>query len=53
MSAPVLTKYGPMIYEDELPADMPQADYDAWYAESRVIDGVRMGPPYPDEVADG
>lgn len=34
-------------YEDQLPEDMPQADYDRWFAASCVVDGVRMGPRYP------
>ena len=34
-------------YEDELPDDMTDADYDAWFALSWV-DGVRIGPrPIP------
>lgn len=40
------------MYEDELPEDMPQEDYDAWYAQSWV-DGVRMGPKYPTAVEVG
>ncbi len=32
------------IYEDQLPQTLSQSDYDAWYAQSEVIDGVRMGP---------
>lgn len=34
---------GNQIYEDELPADMSDADYKAWFAASSV-DGVRVGP---------
>jgi hypothetical protein len=30
-------------HEDELPDDMTDADYDAWFALSWV-DGVRVGP---------
>lgn len=33
----------PWMYEDELPADMPQADYDWWF-ENSLVDGVRIGP---------
>ena len=33
----------PLMHEDELP-DQNDAEYDAWYAVSRVISGVRMGP---------
>lgn len=38
-----------VIPEDELPPDMPKEDYDAWYAQSWVTDGVgcRVGPVYP------
>lgn len=37
------------MHEDELPEDMPQADYDEWYKRSFVLDGVggRVGPKYP------
>jgi hypothetical protein len=31
------------MYEDELPADLPQELYDFWFTNSRV-DGVRIGP---------
>lgn len=31
-------------YEDELPVDITDAEYSAWFAKSRVIDGVRVGP---------
>lgn len=34
----------PLIYEDELPANITDADYDKWFKESNVVDGVRMGP---------
>ncbi len=33
-------------YEDDLPDDMTDKEYDDWYAESAVIDGVRMGKPF-------
>lgn len=35
-----------MMHEDELPEDMTDAEYDAWFAHSHVPDGVgcRMGP---------
>ena len=39
-------KWEGLIYEDALPEDMTDAEYDAWYAKSMVIDGVRMGPPF-------
>lgn len=37
------------MHEDDLPEDMPQADYDEWYEQSFVPDGVgcRVGPKYP------
>lgn len=35
------------IHEDQLPEDLSSEDYDAWFALSRVIDGVRMGPRFP------
>lgn len=37
------------MHEDDLPVDMPQADYDKWYARSFVPDGIgcRVGPEYP------
>jgi hypothetical protein len=31
------------MYEDQLPDDTTDAEYDAWYAQSWV-DGVRIGP---------
>ena len=30
--------------EDELPADMEDETYSAWYDLSRVVEGVRVGP---------
>jgi hypothetical protein len=43
---------GDLMHEDELPENMPQADYDKWYAQSFVPDGVgcRVGPKYPWEA---
>lgn len=32
------------IHEDQLPATMTDAEYSAWFAESHVEDGVRVGP---------
>lgn len=32
------------VYEDDLPGDITDTEYDAWYLQSCVIDGVRMGP---------
>lgn len=46
--------WGDAMYEDQLPDDMTDADYDAWFALSWV-DGVRLGPipkpihPQPNE----
>ena len=34
---------GPFIYEDELPEDISQEDYDSWYERS-FVDFVRIGP---------
>ena len=45
-----------MIHEDELPAGMTQDEYDAWYENSHVPDGVgcRMGPKLaPNDQASG
>jgi predicted amidophosphoribosyltransferase len=33
-------------YEDQLPSTMTDAQYDAWYAESWIEDGVRVGPTW-------
>jgi hypothetical protein len=32
------------VYEDELPEDFTDEEYNQWYAKSKVVDGVRMGP---------
>jgi hypothetical protein len=43
--------WGDATYEDQLPEDMTDADYDAWFALSWV-DVVRLGPvakPIPDQ----
>lgn len=32
-------------YEDDLPDDISQSEYDEWYKHSLIIDGVRMGIP--------
>jgi hypothetical protein len=34
----------PVMYEDELPRDISQEAYDAWYENSTVSRGVRIGP---------
>lgn len=36
------------VYEDDLPP-MTDKEYSAWYKQSEVIDGVRMGPN-PDRI---
>jgi hypothetical protein len=40
------------IHEDELPSNMPKEDYDKWFAQSWIPDGVgcRVGPRYPFEA---
>lgn len=40
------------IYEDALPATISKEQYDRWYRESLVLDGVRMGPPLPPPTDD-
>ena len=41
----------PYMHEDDLPADISDADYAAWYAKSWVLDGagVRVGPVFAAE----
>lgn len=34
-------------HEDELPIDITQEEYDRWFGQSEIIDGVRMGPKFP------
>lgn len=34
----------PTMYEDELPEPMSDEDYARWFANSKVVDGVRVGP---------
>jgi len=34
------------MYESELPANMPDRDYDEWYKKSFLHYGIRMGPQY-------
>ena len=36
----------PVIYEDNLP-EMTDEEYNTWFADSRIVDGVRMGPAFP------
>lgn len=33
-----------IIYEDELPVETTDEEYDERYAQSKVVDGVRVGP---------
>lgn len=37
----------PLMYEDDLPIDITDDEYDKWYEKSRIVDGVRMGPLFP------
>jgi hypothetical protein len=37
-----------LVFEDELP-EMTDGEYAKWFAASRVVDGVRMGPPIEGE----
>ena len=32
------------IYEDDLPEDFTDEEYDEWFKDSRLVLGVRMGP---------
>lgn len=32
------------MYEDDLRADITDAQYQVWYADSAVVGGIRMGP---------
>lgn len=34
----------PTMYEDELPEPMSDEDYRKWFGDSKVVDGVRVGP---------
>ena len=34
----------PMIYEDEIPDNITEADYAKWFKASRVVDAARVGP---------
>jgi uncharacterized Zn finger protein (UPF0148 family) len=47
---PARPRRGPspaLTYEEDLPDDMPDKDYDEWFKASSLIYGVRMGPVYP------
>jgi len=35
-----------LMYEDDLPKDISQGEYDLWFEQSRIVDGVRMGPRF-------
>jgi hypothetical protein len=39
-----------LMYEDELPADMTDEEYERWFADSAVVDGVRMGPKIDPQI---
>ena len=34
-----------LIYEDELPEGMSEEAYARWFSLSKILDGVRVGPP--------
>ena len=36
----------PVMYENDLP-EMTDEEYSKWFADSCIIDGVRMGPAFP------
>lgn len=40
----VRVKANEPMYEDELPPDMSDIEYDEWFSHSEVVDGVRVGP---------
>lgn len=44
-TTPALALKDGWVYEDTLPASITKEQYDWWYKESLVLDGVRMGPP--------
>lgn len=33
-----------LMYEDDLPDSITDAEYEAWFKKSILVDGVRMGP---------
>lgn len=35
------------IAEDRLPGDLSNDDYDDWFARSKIVDGIRIGPRFP------
>lgn len=35
-----------LIYEQDIPTDITQEQYNEWYKTSHIIDGVRMGQPF-------
>jgi hypothetical protein len=47
--SPTETTQPPYMHEDQLPVNMPKEDYDKWYAQSWIPEGVgcRVGPVYP------
>lgn len=53
---PVHVAYEMIVYESELPEDMPSCEYDSWFDMSWLYLGVRMGPRPPcmrDELEEG
>lgn len=43
--------FADLIYEQDLP-EMTDGEYSDWYAQSCIVDGVRMGPPLKKEESD-
>lgn len=35
-----------LMYEDELPQDITDAEYSEWFELSAIVEGVRMGPQF-------
>lgn len=44
--APDVMRSLPLMYEDQLPEDMTDAEYDEWFLTSSIVDGVRMGKKF-------
>lgn len=36
----------PVMYEDDLPKDITESEYNWWYERSGIVGGVRMGPRF-------
>jgi hypothetical protein len=39
-----IPRYSYLMYEQDLPDDISKESYSSWFLESKVIDGIRMGP---------